>query len=105
MIYSSVASLEQAAYEITGRSQLLPLFKEPVIQDQKFAKQVQSLFQSLMTSTSALAQETQLLWTLVALIQTYAKISSSKDQWEKAEPQAVCQVKEFLQTNYADNPS
>lgn len=105
MLYPSVALLEQAAYEVTGRSHLLPLFKEPLIQDKKFVKQAQSLFQALMTSTSALAQETQLLWTLVALIRTQAEFLPVKDHWEKPEPQAVCQVKEYLQLHYAENPS
>jgi AraC-like DNA-binding protein len=105
MIYPSVALLEQASYEITGRSHLLPLFKSPVIQDKKLVYQIQSLFQSLMTSTSALVQETQLLWTLVALIQTQAEFLPAKGHWEKPEPQAVCQVKEYLQTHYAENPS
>ncbi|MEN9566964.1 MAG: hypothetical protein RLZZ69_2160, partial [Cyanobacteriota bacterium] len=47
----------------------------------------------------------QLLWTLIALIQTQAKIPSIKDRRGKSEPQAVSQVKEYLQTNYAVNTS
>ncbi|MEG3845979.1 AraC family transcriptional regulator [Microcoleus sp. herbarium19] len=105
MMYLSVALLEQITYEITGRSQLLPLFKEVVLQDQKMARQAKLLFQSLTTSMFTLKQETQLLSTLVALVQAHAEIPSLKRQWRNTAPLAVCQVKEYLQANYAENPS
>lgn len=105
MMYLSVALLEQITYEITGRSQLLPLFKEVVLQDRKMARQAKLLFQSLTTSMFTLKQETQLLSTLVALVQAHAEIPSLKHQWRNTDPLAVCQVKEYLQANYAENTS
>lgn len=105
MMYPSVALLEQATYEVTARSHLIPLFEKPVIADEMLGRQVQSLFQTLETSSCALFQESQLLQTLISLICTHAKIPPIQIQPVNAEPKAVRQTREYLEENYAENSS
>ncbi|MBW4695978.1 MAG: AraC family transcriptional regulator [Lyngbya sp. HA4199-MV5] len=61
----------------------------------------------MFTSTCALAQETQLLWTLVSLIRVHAEMPPINRQHrrEKTVPQAVHQVRDYLEANYTENPS
>jgi len=105
MMYPSVALLEQATYELTGRSHIIPLFKEPVLQDEKLMRQVRTLSRTLETSNCVLEQETQLFRTLIFLIRTHAKIPPVQIQQVKSESQIVRHIREYLEANYAESLS
>lgn len=105
IMYPSVALLEQATHELAARSQLIPLFQQPIIEDKTLLQQMQQLFRTLETSTCVLEQETQLLQTLISLISAHAKIPPVQTQPVYSEPQAVRQIREYLEANYVENPS
>lgn len=106
MMYLSVALLEQATYELTGRSGIIPLFTEPVLRDKLLMQQVGRLFLLLEASSCVLELETQLFWTLISLIRTGAKIPPTQiQQVNCGGKQIVCQIREYLEANYAENLS
>ncbi len=106
IMYPSIALLEQANYELTGRSHQIPLFQNPIIYDEKILRQVQRLFDVLETTSSALEQESQLLQTLICLIRSQSKTGSSlRVSSLDVELQAVTQVREYLEENYIENLS
>ena len=105
IMYPSIAFLEQANYELTGRSHQLPLFQNPIIYDEKILRQVQMLFNVLATTVSVLEQETYLLQTLISLIRLHTKTTSIKFKSLDVKPQAIHQIREYSEENYIENLS
>lgn len=61
IMYPSIALLEPATYEITGRKHLMPSFVTPVIQDEDLTQLVYTLHTTLETSSCPLERESQFL--------------------------------------------
>jgi len=103
IMYPSIAIVEQATYEITGKAQQLPLFREPIIHEPKILRQIQKLFSVMETASTVLEQETHLMQTLIYLISTQASCSQIRSVDD--EPKIVSQIREYLDANYIENPT
>ncbi len=103
IMYPSIAMVERATYEITGKAQQLPLFREPIIHGAKILRQIQKLFSVMETASTALEQETHLMQTLTYLIGTQASCSQNRSLDD--EPKIVSQIRDYLEANYIENPT
>ena len=105
IMYPSAALVQQAAYEVTGQKNLVPLFVTPVIQDENLTELVYKLHVTLETSNCPLERESQFLGTIIHLIQRYARVESGGQRKVGRERHAVRQVKEYLEAHHVDNIS
>ncbi len=103
-IYPSPELMRDAASQITGRSQPLPFFSDPVVYDPELATQLLRLHQALLAPESSLPSETHLLAFLTTLITRYAdaRISAAEPQPNRA---AIRRVRDYLEAHYADDLS
>lgn len=105
MFYLDPAVLQEVASEVAGRARQLPFFQSGVIADVSLARQLRRLHLCLeATDTPLLEQETLLFDVLAQLISRHADDSPPLSQSGR-EPQAVTQVKRYLESHYAEDVS
>lgn len=100
-LYPTTTLMETAVFELTGRHQGLPFFKEVRVDHRQTTQSVLSLHKALSGSTSILESESRLLWTLAELIRRYADISSN-EQPLGAENKAIQQVRQYIEEHFAE---
>jgi AraC-like DNA-binding protein len=103
-IYPTVAHMEMAAFELTGRHQGVPFFKEVRVNNPRARNNILSLHKALMQKTDALEYESRFIWTLVQLIQQYADISRT-EQRLGTEKRAIQQARRYIDENFASGVS
>lgn len=105
MFYLDAAVLQNIAAEVAGRPRELPFFQSGVITDPFLAQQVCSSHRRLeQTDAPLLEQETLLLDVLAQLISRHADAPLPLSR-TAPEPNAVGQVKRYLETHYAETVS
>ena len=105
MFYFETRFLEKVTSELAGKPRDLPFFQFGVIADAKLARRLRALHVQLATAaTPALEQETSLLNTLAVLIRRYADDAPPTFRVGR-ETRAVMQVKNYLESHYADDVS
>jgi AraC-like DNA-binding protein len=102
MLYPDPALLQQAASQMAGRQREVPLFAEPVIQDETLSRLLLQLHQALEQPLSSLERESRMLWLMGQLVLRHAIDRPSLHKVGQ-EHQAVRQVREFLEAHYAEN--
>src|ERR1051326_147810 len=79
-IYPTVAHMEMEAFELTGRHQRLPVFKEVRVNNPWVRNNLLSLHKALLQGTEALESESRFIWTLAQLIKQYADVSHTEER-------------------------
>lgn len=96
--------LQQAAVERVGRSNAIPYFPSPLIQDTRLNQQLIALHRVLETSPSPLERESRFLMHMAQLIHTHASDRPSMRAVGQ-ESRAVEQVRDYLAAHYDTNVS
>jgi len=100
-LYPTTALMEAAAFELTGRHQTLPFFKEVRVDDRWATRSVLSLHRTLSKDTGPLESESRLLWTLAQLIKRYADITVTEHSLDH-EKKVIQQVRQYIEDDYAE---
>jgi AraC-like DNA-binding protein len=99
-LYPTTAQMQTAVFELTGRHQELPFFKEVRI-DQRWARNsILALHQALTQGANELECESRFTLTLTQLIQCYADLRFSEHPLGK-EHKAIEQVRRYIDECYA----
>ena len=105
MSYISLNVFQQVSSEVTKMAQTLPLFKKPVIKDERLYQQVYSLHTILEYTPYQLQKENHLFQTLTFLIKYYTENCYLELKTPTAPHQAISQVKDYINENYIENIS
>lgn len=94
-LYPTTAHMQAAAFELTGRGQALPYFKEVRV-DHPWARDgILALHRALIQGTSALESESCFTWTLVQLVKRYADLRLSEPRIGN-ERQAIARARGYI---------
>ncbi|MBD2104440.1 AraC family transcriptional regulator [Leptolyngbya sp. FACHB-261] len=104
IFYPQPRLMQQVASEIAGRTQNVPFFLEPVLQDPRLFQAVLQLHIALEQSNSALERESCLVLGLAQLVKHHAD-SRCAEQALGQENRAVQQIRDYLETHYPENVS
>lgn len=105
MFYLDPKLLQQAATEVAGRPAELPFFQAGVIHDNELAQSIRHLHIKLeQQDTPLLEQESLLIWTFGNMILRHADAPPSWVNLGK-EHEAVAQIKEYIESNFAQDIS
>lgn len=99
-LYPTTAHMEMAAFELTGRHQMLPFFKEVRVDNPETRNRILSLHEALSQGASALECESRFIWTLAQLIRQYADISSPEQRIGK-EKEAIRRARHYVDEHFA----
>lgn len=100
-IYPSLTLMKTAAFELTGRQQAIPLFKDVRIDDRWAANAILRLHKAIAQDASILEGEVRILSTLTQLIKRYADISSTEKSLGK-EKRVTQQVRQYIEDCFAE---
>lgn len=100
-LYPTTSLMETAVFELTGRHQRLPFFKEVRVDQRWATNSVLSLHKAISQGESTLECESRVLWTLVQLIQRYADIGSTERPVGR-EKNAVEQARRYIEECFAE---
>ena len=100
-LYPSITLMETAAFELTGRRQVLPFFKDVRVDQRWATNSVLSLHKAISQGASILECETRLLWTLAQLIRRYADVSSGEKPLGQ-EKRATQQARAYIEDCFAE---
>ena len=103
-LYPTVANMEMAVSELTGRQQGLPFFKEVRVDHSRTMRNVLSLHQAMLSGASDFECESRFLATMSLLIEQYADISFSNRQPGR-EKNAVQQACRYIEEHFAQGVS
>jgi len=99
-LYPTIAHLQNTAYELTGRHQAIPFFKEVRIDQPWVEKSILSLYQALAHGASPLESESRFIWTLAQLVKHFADIRLSEERAGR-ERKAVRQARRYIDERFA----
>lgn len=100
-LYPTVAHMQSAVYELTGRHQAIPYFKDVRVDDPAATRSVLALHNALTTQTNPLESESRFITTLAQLINRYADIHSAEQPLGN-ERRAVQQVRHYIEAHFAE---
>lgn len=103
-MYPTPEMLSVVSKELGNRRNDAPWFPEPVIHDLYMANKLHHLFSLLEHSDNVLERETHYLSTLTDLVGRYGKQNQTLAKLGK-EPQAVQQVRDYLDEHFSENIS
>jgi len=99
-LYPTISHMQMAAYELTGRRQVLPFFKNVRVDDHWAIQSVLSLHRTIMQGASILEYESLFISTLAQLIRSYADISYA-EQKPADEKKAIRQARQYIEEFFA----
>ena len=100
-LYPSITLMETAVFELTGRQQVLPFFKDVRVDNRWATRSVLSLHKAISEGASALECEARILGTLTQLIKRYADISLTEKPLGE-EKKAVQQARRYMEEYFAE---
>ncbi|MCB0212756.1 MAG: AraC family transcriptional regulator [Anaerolineae bacterium] len=98
-LYPTIAHMQQAAFELTGRRQALPFFAEVRIDHPWTIKNILAMHHALEQKSNPLEAESRFVWTLAQLIKHYADVRYT-EQPLGHERKAVRQARRYIDTHY-----
>jgi len=98
-LYPTIAHMQNAAFELTGRHQALPLFKDVRVDQRGTMNSILALHNTLVDETSPLESESRFTWTLAQLIKRYAGFT---EQPARQERRAVRRARRYIDERFAD---
>ena len=103
-LYPTVPHLQAAAYELTGRHQDLPFFREVRV-DQRWAREsILALHKALAQEASALECESRFTWTLAQLIKCYADLGTG-EQRLGSEQKTIERARHYIDERFSESIS
>jgi AraC-like DNA-binding protein len=99
-LYPTVAHMQLAVQELTGRPQGLPFFREARIDHPRARQDLLSLHRALLGEAGSLEREARFVWTLARLIQRFADIRLREPRLGR-EPEAVRRTRVYIEENFA----
>ena len=103
-LYPSISHMQMAGYELTGRQQALPFFKDVRVDDRWATNSVLSLHKAMMQAASPLECESRFISTLAQLIKRYADVSSAEPKLGH-EKKAIQQACRYIDERFAQGVS
>jgi AraC-like DNA-binding protein len=103
-LYPTTSQMENAVFELTGRHQGLPFFKDVRVDDLWATKNILSLHKVLFDESSSLESESRSTWTLVQFIKRYADTSYTEPKIGR-EKKVVERVCSYIEENFAQGIS
>ncbi len=82
-IYPTLSHMQTAVFELTGRHQDLPFFKEVRVDHRPTRDSILALHEALSENASALECESRFTWTLAQLIKQYADLHFNEQRLGK----------------------
>lgn len=99
-LYPTILHMQSAVYELTGRHQALPFFKEVRVDDPWLVNSLLALHYTLTIETSPLERESRFTWTLAQLIKRYADVRFQERPLGQ-ERKAVRKARRFIDEAFA----
>lgn len=103
-LYPTTAQMQRLVFELTGRPQVLPFFKDVRIDQRWAGESILALHQALAQETNPLEYETRFTWTLTQLIQRYADVRFTGQRLGQ-ERQAVRRARRYIEEHFAQGIS
>jgi AraC-like DNA-binding protein len=103
-LYPTTSHMQMAVFELPGRQQTLPFFKDVQVDQPWVTNSVLSLHKAIAEGAATLESESRFIWTLAQLIKRYADISSSEGQPGK-EKTAIRQARSYIEENFVQGVS
>ncbi len=100
-LYPTVAHMQAAFYELTGRHQTVPYFKEVRVDDLAATRSVFALHEALANEANPLECESRFMATLAQLIKRYGD-GRSTEQRLGNEHRAVQQARRYIEAHFTE---
>jgi AraC-like DNA-binding protein len=98
-LYPTMAHMQRAVFELTGRHQALPFFSEVRVDHPWAMNSVLALHQALTEEASALECESRFIWTLAQLIKRYADLRAPEQKLGQ-ERKAIQQARRYIDEHF-----
>jgi AraC-like DNA-binding protein len=103
-VYPTVSHMETAVYELTGRHQPLPFFKDVRIDDRWARNNILTLCKAISETADPLECESRFLWTLTQVIRCYADVSHTEPELGQ-EKRAVARARSYIEEGFSQGIS
>jgi AraC-like DNA-binding protein len=103
-LYPTTAHMQSAVFELTGRHQALPFFREVRVDQPWIIGSILALHKALTQETSALEIEARFTWTLAQLVKRYADIRLGEQRLGQ-ERKAVREARRTIEERFAQGIS
>jgi AraC-like DNA-binding protein len=103
-LYPTLSHMQTAVFELTGRHQDLPFFKEVRVDHSWAADSILSLHKALTQTVDSLETESRFVWTLATLVQQYADLRFG-EQRAGSERNAVERTRRYIEECFAQGVS
>jgi AraC-like DNA-binding protein len=100
-LYPSTSLMETAFFELTGRHQGLPFFKDVRVDHHWATNSILSLHKAISQGASTLECESRVLWTLAQLIRRYGDVNATESQLG-TERKAIQQARHYIEEYFAE---
>ena len=98
-LYPTTAHMQTAVFELTGRHQSLPFFKDVRIDHDWVRESVLTMHKALAQGASELECESHFTWTLVQLIKQYADLRFNEQRLGK-EQKAIQRARRYIDERF-----
>jgi AraC-like DNA-binding protein len=103
-LYPTISAMEAAAFELTGRYQMTPFFKQVRIDHSSLINNISSLHKAIYEGASMLECESRLLWTLTQLIDQHADNSHTEKSIGN-EKNTIRRARDYIDSHFATGVS
>lgn len=103
-LYPTISTMEAAVFELTGRHQMTPFFKQVRVDGSSFASSISSLHRAMYEEASMLECESRLLWILTRLIKQHADISFTESRIGN-EKSTIQRARDYIDSHFASGVS
>ena len=104
VLYPEPALLQRVASEAADKRRDMPFFLTAIIRDERLSRLILELHRSLESVSTALEQESRLLWALAQMVARHSDAGVVTARVGR-EHKAVRQVQEYLEAHYAEQVS
>jgi AraC-like DNA-binding protein len=103
-LYPTLAQMQTAVFELTGRHQEAPFFKDVRVDHPLTRNCILSLHRILTQETNSLEGESRFTWTLAQLVKQYADLRFGEERLGR-EQRAVQQARRYIEERFASGVS
>jgi AraC-like DNA-binding protein len=103
-LYPTISTMEMAVFELTGRHQMTPFFKQVRINNSSLINSISSLHKAICEGAGMLECESRLIWTLAQLIKHHADISFTERR-PGNEKNAIQRARDYIDDHFASGVS
>jgi len=103
-LYPTSSHMQMAVYELTGRHQALPFFKDVRVNQHWATHSVLSLHKAIMQRATTMEYESLFISTLTQLIKRYADVSYTEQKLGD-EKKTIWQARQYIDENFAGGVS